>query len=308
VTRTRHVSCGACGADDPQPVGLPRVSEQAKVVTPGWEAMRVARCAQCGFYYVDPMPFWSDSALQALYGTEYFGQESAWWHRQRTQVDPQRRLEVIEREQDASGAKKRGRLLDVGCGQGYVLEHALQRGWDVCGLEPAQVWASKTANRLGVQVWAQRVEDADVPEASVDAVFSDSVIEHLPEPETMLHLARRVLRPGGLFYLVTPNADALVNHVRGWLFRLVGSRRSPYIEPLCSPYHVVGFTPRSLSVLAERSGFQVRRLWVRHGRHEWRKEKRWTISKFKSLALSPFLLLGDLTGRGTTIDALLIRR
>ena len=83
---------------------------------------------------------------------------------------------------------------------------------------------------------------------------------------------------------------------------------TPYIEPLCGPYHVVGLTPRSLSVLAERAGCEVRRLWVRHGRHEWRKERRWTAGKLKSLVLSPVLLLGELVGRGTTIDALLSRR
>ncbi len=145
-------------------------------------------------------------------------------------------------------------------------------------------------------------------------------MEHLAEPMAMMELARRVLKPGGIAYLVTPNADALVNHFRGTLFRLAGSRRSPYIEPLCSPYHVdcsnplymgrgvVGFTPRSLSVLAERAGFEVRRLWVQHGRNEWRKEKRWTAGKVKSLALWPALLLGEMVGRGTTIDVVLVRR
>jgi SAM-dependent methyltransferase len=151
------------------------------------------------------------------------------------------------------------------------------------------------------------VEEADVPAESCDIVFSDSVIEHLPEPAAMMILARRVLKPSGLFYLVTPNAETLQNHFRNAVFRLSGSLRSPYIEPLRSPYHVVGFTPRSLTILAERSGFEVRHLWVRHGSEEWRKERRWTTSKFKSLALLPVFTLGEILGRGTTIDALLIR-
>ncbi len=132
--------------------------------------------------------------------------------------------------------------------------------------------------------------------------------QHLMEPMRMMELVWRVLRPGGIAYFVIPNADALVNHFRGILFRLASSRRSPYIEPLCSPYHMVGFTPRSLKILAERCGFKVRNLWVRHGSEEWRKEKRWTASKFKSLVLLPVLALGELLGRGTTIDVLLVRR
>ena len=199
-------------------------------------------------------------------------------------------------------------MLDMGCGQGYVLEHALRRGWDAWGLEPSKTWAQRTAARLGVKVLAERVEEADLPASTCDVVFSDSVIEHLPRPMAMMELAHRVLRPGGIAYLATPNADALVNRFRGMVFRLAGSRRSPYIEPLCSPYHVVGFTRHSFSVLAERAGFEVRHLWVRHGRNEWRKEKSWTASKFKSLALWPALSLGEAVGEGTTLDALLIRR
>ncbi len=305
ITEVRHAPCGACGTDQPQFVGVPRVSERAKIVTPGWEKMYVVRCAQCGFYYVDPMPFWSGDTLQTLYDEKYFSEESMWWHRQRTEVDPRRRLDAIEREREKGSAP---RFLDIGCGQGYVLEHALQRGWNVCGLEPSQFWAKQTAARLGVPVWAQRVEEADLPVESCDIVFSDSVIEHLPEPMVMMKLAWRVLKPGGVAYFVTPRADALVNHFRRVVFRLAGSHRASYIEPLCSPYHVVGFTPCSTTMLAERSGFKVGHLWVRHGSEEWRKERRWTASKFKSLTLLPVFTLGEILGRGTTIDLLLIRR
>jgi SAM-dependent methyltransferase len=267
--------------------------------------MRVVRCAQCGFYYVDPMPFWSNDALQMFYGEEYFVQESIWWHRQRIAVDPKRRLDAIEREREEGSVP---RLLDIGCGQGYVLEHALQRGWEVYGLEPSQALADRIVSHLGVHVWAKRVEEADLQKESFDIVFSDSVIEHLTEPIEVMRLAWRVLKPRGLFYLVTPNADALVNHFRGFVFRLAGSPRAPFIEPLCCPYHLVGFTRRSLSALAKRVGFEVRHLWVRHGREEWRKERKWTTSKFKSLALLPILAFGEILGRGTTIDALLVRR
>ncbi len=290
--------------DNARCIGVPRASEQAKAVTPGWEAVRVMKCARCGFYYSDPMPFWDTWDLQALYDVEYFGEESSWWRHVRTQVDPQRRLDAIAREIDDATPK----LLDIGCGQGYLLEHALQRGWGVEGLEPSKTWAHRTATRLGVKVRAQRIEEADLPMNSYDVIFSDSVIEHLAQPQVMMELAWRVLRTGGLVYLVTPNADALVNHFRSVVFRCTGSRRSAYIEPLCSPYHVVGFTPHSLSVLADRSGFEVLHLWVRHGKEEALKEERYSASKVKSIALWPVLLAGELMGRGTTIDVLLIRR
>ena len=248
------------------------------------------------------MPFWDDKDLQTMYNVEYFSEESDWWHHVRTEVDSQRRLDAIAREIEIATPK----LLDIGCGQGYVLKHALQRRWDVCGLESSKIWAQKTATTLGVNVWAQRIEKADLPARTYDVVFSDSVIEHLAEPMAMMKLTRQVLKPGGIAYFVTPNADALLNHFRGMVFRLAGSQRAPYIEPLCEPYHVVGFTPHSLSVLAERTGFEVRHLWVRHGSEMWRRNKRWTANKFKALGYSPVLYVGEIIGCGTTIDALMV--
>lgn len=123
-----------------------------------------------------------------------------------------------------------------------------------------------------------------------------------------MNLVAKVLKQGGMFYVVTPNADALVNHVRGVAFRLTGSKRSPYTEPLMSPYHVTGFTAHSLTLLAERAGFEVRHLWVQHGFDEWRKEEKWTVSRLKAAMLTPILLLGELIGHGTTIEALLIKK
>lgn len=208
----RHIPCGACGADQPRPVGISHVSEQAKLVTPGWQTMRVVQCTQCGFYYTDPMPFWDGNDLQTLYDAEYFGDESVWWHHVRTEVDPRRRLDAIARERDGATL----RLLDIGCGQGYVMERALQRGWEVWGVEPSRTWAQKTATRLGVKVWAQRVEEADLPATTYDVVFSDSVIEHLAEPMAMMKLAWRVLKPGGIAYFVTPMLVLLSTTFEGW--------------------------------------------------------------------------------------------
>ena len=80
--------------------------------------MRVVQCRQCGFYYTAPMPFWDDRDLQTLYGGEYFGDESAWWHHTRTDVDPRRRLDAIAREREIDREAAMPKLLDIGCGQG----------------------------------------------------------------------------------------------------------------------------------------------------------------------------------------------
>jgi SAM-dependent methyltransferase len=49
-------------------------------------------------------------------------------------------------------------------------------------------------------------ESIPLPDASVDAVVCEYVVEHLVEPERVLRELRRILRPGGRFVFVTPNA------------------------------------------------------------------------------------------------------
>jgi SAM-dependent methyltransferase len=288
-------------------VGLPRATSAARRVTPGWEAMRVVACRECGAYAVDPMPRWDAAALQELYGAEYFGEPPAAWQRFRERLDPDRRLDEIAAALGPTGAPVR--FLDVGCGPGFVLDRALRRGWTVAGVEPSRVWAERTAARLGVPVHATSVEACDLPAASCDVVFADSVIEHLTRPLAMLRLAARVLRDGGLLYLVTPNAECAVNHLRQRLFRAVGSRRAAFVEPLGPPYHLVGLTRRSLATLAARGGFEIRRCRVYGGHEELLKQADWlSLGGLKQAALLPGLLVGEACGMGTTVEALLTKR
>lgn len=298
----RRMACACCGARDPEPTGRPRADGVVREILPDWQSVRVVRCRRCRAYYTDPMPLWSDNDLARLYGRRYFQPPSDWWRRRHERQDPQRRLNVIAREL----GERPLRLLDIGCGAGELLAQAAQRGWDCWGLEPAAAWHENTARRHAQRFWAQRLETARIPERSCDAVFADSVIEHLPEPLTLLRLAARVLRPGGVLFLVAPNADALVNHHRRLAFRTVGSDRSPFAEPLRSPYHLIGLTPRSLPVLAARGGFAVRQLRVLWGSQEWRKGIGWSARRAKSLMLWPSCAAGEWLGAGTVLEAMLV--
>lgn len=100
------------------------------------------------------------------------------------------------------------RILDLGCGAGEGTAAVGQQGWQVWGVDlspeaarfaraaypaPNIAFASMDAGRLG---FASR---------AFDAVVSIEVIEHLADPRSYLREAARVLKPGGLFVLSTPN-------------------------------------------------------------------------------------------------------
>jgi SAM-dependent methyltransferase len=98
------------------------------------------------------------------------------------------------------------RLLDFGCGPGSItigLAHAVAPG-DVVGVDiaPQQVAAARAlaaaARVPNLRLMVGSVYDLPFPDATFDAAFSRSVLEHLAEPLAALREVRRVLKPGGV--------------------------------------------------------------------------------------------------------------
>jgi SAM-dependent methyltransferase len=98
------------------------------------------------------------------------------------------------------------RLLDVGCGTGWLAEHfADYRGLDG---SPEAV-AAATAKGRDVAL-ADLDAPLELPDASFDAVVCKDVLEHVADPVALVRECRRVLRPGGLLFASSPDAQRWV--------------------------------------------------------------------------------------------------
>jgi SAM-dependent methyltransferase len=98
---------------------------------------------------------------------------------------------------------ERGTVLDVGCGGGKLFPHdyrAAERRVVGLDLDPA-IWTNERVDQA-LFASAERIPLAD---ASVDLAFSRYVFEHLPDPGAVFAEIERVLRPGGIFIVLTPN-------------------------------------------------------------------------------------------------------
>lgn len=136
----------------------------------------------------------------------------------------------------------KGRLLDVGCGNGEFLLMMSKLGWDARGIEPDDISAS-IARRAGLKVYNGSVESAELEPESFDAITMNHVIEHLADPVETVKKLSVALKPGGLFVSVSPNPSSVLARLFG------GDWRG--LEP---PRHFVLFGVRSLKILAERAG------------------------------------------------------
>ena len=144
--------------------------------------------------------------------------------------------------------RRRGRLLDVGCGSGKAVRRLRELGWDARGLELDPV-AVEAAQAGGLPVDQGDLSTAGLPEAAFDVVTLSHVVEHVHDPLGLLRECRRVLRPGGRIVVVTPNAGS-------WLHKRYGARWLG-LDP---PRHLHVFTLASLARLARDADLRIVRL------------------------------------------------
>jgi 2-polyprenyl-3-methyl-5-hydroxy-6-metoxy-1,4-benzoquinol methylase len=166
-------------------------------------ANRVVDCEACGHPHLDPLP--EPEQLTRHYGERYYeelnpGQlakdraERAYWR-----LEHHDRLEEWQALLEQEG----GRLVDVGCSGGLLLETAAEAGWDVLGIEPSPVGVDE-CRRLGIPVRHGGYEDVAL-DGEVDVVHAKLVLEHLLAPAAFVAWAHRALRPGGLLTVQVPN-------------------------------------------------------------------------------------------------------
>jgi SAM-dependent methyltransferase len=138
--------------------------------------------------------------------------------------------EWLARAEDQLG---RGRLLEVGAGAGAFASTAKARGWRVDATEISETGVRALAG-AGIEVFRGELAGAGYPDGQFDLAVALEVIEHLPRPGRELAEIRRILRPGGLCLVTTPNFNGLSRRLLGTRWRVI------------APEHLVYFTPRTL--------------------------------------------------------------
>ncbi len=197
------------------------------------DGREVYQCDDCGLAFTHPQP----ESLADQYDAAYF--------------DLYRRRRTFRLKRGESRLKRieliapPGRLLDIGCSLGYFVEAAGRRGWPASGLETSQD-ASAEAREMGLDVRTGVIADVFYPDESLDCVTMWDVLEHVHDPTRHMVEVRRILAPGGLVVIGTPN----LGHV---LFR-IKRERWRHLKPA---EHIFYFSTAGISRLLSNTGFDV---------------------------------------------------
>lgn len=160
---------------------------------------------------------------------------------------------------------ERGRLLDVGSGNGAFLNRMRGLGWDVKGVEPDPVAAQVAQEIFGLDVHLGTLEEARFPSCAFDIVTLHHVIEHVSDPIMLMRECKRVLCPGGRIVIITPNVKGLGSRLfeSGWY----------HLDP---PRHLLLFSAGALTRCVESAGLQVEtvRTTARGARTAWHNSRK----------------------------------
>ncbi|MEA2428564.1 MAG: hypothetical protein QOF37_2192 [Thermoleophilaceae bacterium] len=140
-----------------------------------------------------------------------------------------------------------GRLLDVGCGHGLLLDEARHAGYEAEGLELSRYAAAHARDTLGLAVREQTLADlaAEPDLRPYSAIVLADVLEHLDDPLSAIDQCLRLLAPGGVLCLVTPDPSSRTA-------RLAGPRWWGYL-----PAHTYLLPRNTLRALLEERGLDV---------------------------------------------------
>jgi SAM-dependent methyltransferase len=202
-------------------------------------------CKDCRHIYVDPAP--SKKKLFELYE-----QQSSVYFEHLHSADLTSFFELLNQNSSAKGF-----LLDIGCGNGRILEAA--DGWIAVGVEPVASFAAK-ASQFG-----KVYPSLNAVTGKFDAISIMAVLEHVADPISLLKKAFGKAKPGALLIIEVPNGHRIDSWILDKILRISGRPWTVRTAPLQTPFHLSEFSKRSLTLAVQRAGWEVERVWTIRG-------------------------------------------
>lgn len=239
------------------PYGKCDMRSDHQVVGRGWdfeydttrEEIEYLQCRSCRLIFPKGIPV--EAALPVIYPRNYYAFSET--------ENPNRIVKAIR----GWMARRKGRtyttlvptpaaeVVDIGCGDGRlldILKASCPQGWNYHGVD----WSEQAIERIrrkgydGLSGDVSQLHLADW-EGKFDLVIMHQLIEHVRNPRDVLSNIRRILKPGGVLSVETPDIDA-------WDFRLLSRR---YWAGYHIPRHFYIFAKNNFSELARQVGFEV---------------------------------------------------
>jgi SAM-dependent methyltransferase len=254
------------------------------------------RCGKCGVIWVLPQP--APEKLKNIYSRDYFSKWYLKYEKERKAYFRERLKKVEEIMNAAGGRNVVPKVLDVGCGVGFFLEAAKEKGWNCEGLEMSE-FASRHVRNKGFAVYTGGLAQADLLPAGYDLITAWDVFAHLTDPKGYLEKIRTLLRDNGLFVIKTPDHPYRLFRLAKCVSFTGYSRGILHI-----PAQIYHFEPKYLSKILDRFGFKV----IKTERVKEAFKGGWTSSLWKNFLISMFNISANIMGIGESFIVYAIKK
>jgi len=144
----------------------------------------------------------------------------------------------------------RGKMLDIGCANGYFLTLAREQGWEPYGIEISEFFLKKARENLGEKhILGVPLRNARFPSDFFDVITLWDVLDHLMDPLAELMEIRRILKKNGMLIIRVRNMSF---HI--FMNRLFKKNKFKIFKKL-AVFHLYGFDNKNIKVLLEKANF-----------------------------------------------------
>jgi SAM-dependent methyltransferase len=200
---------------------------------------RMVKCKKCGLVRSDPIA--SPEVLQQLYQQSGFTYTREIANLRSTYGKSLAKLTLY-------GVQK-NTLLEIGCGNGFFLEEAIEQGYkQVLGVEPSIGAVEQASPNIRQSIISKMMEPGLFNDAQMDVICMFQVLDHVVNPNQLIGECFKILKPGGFLLCINHN-------VTSWSAKLLREQ-----SPIIDIEHTFLYSPETLSCLFEKMGFKVYRV------------------------------------------------
>ncbi len=181
-------------------------SKDAKALFPTVDVFgfsyEIYQCDNCNAYYLTPPP--DEERLALAYDESYYGEGE-----EKFEGFVEKLLDFFRKRRAAKFARamgKKGKVLDIGCGNGRFLQFIQAQGdFSINGIEMEGGSAERAKRIEGLKLKVGLLEDGHFSDESLDGISMIHVFEHLTDPSGYLDIIDKILKPGGVLLMAFPN-------------------------------------------------------------------------------------------------------
>lgn len=202
------------------------------------------KCNHCKLVFLNPM--FNENELAKFYPeSDYYSYRVNFESESKEHPVKTILKKIIYPERDKMYLSRPGSILDIGCGNGWILYKFKKKGWNVAGVEPGKV-AAEIGNKANLNIHNGTLLTANYASNQFDYIYSNHSFEHINNPNEVLAEMYKILKPDGKIMIGIPNYNGINSKIA-----------KKYWYYLGAPVHTFNYSPQNIKQILAKHNFKV---------------------------------------------------